>query len=107
VQQVKRQSLIEAARIFNGVDGAPRIIAVIPLAEDVHAKDIVLSFARNMNPDVDEKELKDCPDEGVWRLRLVMHIENYPFLLTLVPGQNDSDQVSNSFYYHMESYMPH
>lgn len=69
VQQAKRQSLIEATRIFNGVDGAPRIVAVIPLGEDVRPKDIVLTFARSVNPGMDEKEENECPDQGIWRIR--------------------------------------
>lgn len=33
-QSKKRESLISATRIFSGVDGAPRIVAVVPLCDD-------------------------------------------------------------------------
>ena len=38
IQVKKRQELVASTRIFNGVDGAPRIIAVIPLSADVDAR---------------------------------------------------------------------
>ncbi|KAG5735720.1 hypothetical protein E4T56_gene15081, partial [Termitomyces sp. T112] len=40
-QAKKRNALVSATRVFSGVDGAPRIIAVIPLCPDVDPKAIV------------------------------------------------------------------
>ena len=63
IQLAKRHALVEATRIFNGVDGAPRIVAVVPLTEDVTAKGIVKRFCEAL--DVDSTE---CPALGVWKM---------------------------------------
>ena len=57
---------MSATRIFSGVDGAPRIVAVIPLTPDVDAHSVATSFgdALGVQPD-------DCPESGIWRLRCV------------------------------------
>ncbi|KAJ7091936.1 ribosome biogenesis protein tsr1 [Mycena belliarum] len=63
-QTAKRNALISATRLFNGVDGAPRIVAVIPLTPDVSARGAVSALAEALDVPTD-----DCPDEGLWRLR--------------------------------------
>ncbi|KAF8740163.1 hypothetical protein AX14_008351 [Amanita brunnescens Koide BX004] len=63
-QAKKRQSLISATRIFNGVDGAPRIVAVIPLTPDVDARGAVASLADSLEIPAD-----GCPDVGIWKIR--------------------------------------
>jgi pre-rRNA-processing protein TSR1 len=65
-QSKKRQSLISATRIFNGVDGAPRIVAVIPLTPDVDARGAVASLADSLQIPAD-----DCPDLGIWKIKSV------------------------------------
>lgn len=67
VQVKKRNSLISATRIFNGVDGAPRIVAVIPLTEDVSTKSTVASLADSLNLSGSE-----CPEDGLWKMRCVV-----------------------------------
>ena len=64
IQIKKRNSLISATRIFNGVDGAPRIVAIIPLTEDVSTKSIVASLADSL--DISGTE---CPEDGLWKMR--------------------------------------
>lgn len=54
--------------MFNGVDGAPRIVTVIPLCSDVTAKELVMSIVGSLGPDV---ETKSCPELGIWRTRYV------------------------------------
>jgi pre-rRNA-processing protein TSR1 len=68
IQKAKRQGLIEATRIFNGVDGAPRIVAVVPLCADVSAREAVLRFAKCLDEGTTEVE-KGIPEEGVWLMR--------------------------------------
>ncbi|KAF8871255.1 ribosome biogenesis protein tsr1 [Gymnopilus junonius] len=63
-QLTKRNALISATRIFNGVDGAPRIVAVIPLTGDVSTKSTVRSLAASLDIPAD-----DCPEDGLWKLR--------------------------------------
>lgn len=48
-QLKKRTALVSATRIFNGVDGAPRIVAVIPLSEDVSPQTVVSSLAESLD----------------------------------------------------------
>lgn len=64
VQVRKRQALIAATRIFNGVDGAPRIVAVIPLCNDLRSRDAVEALARSLDIDC-----SSCPDAGLWRMK--------------------------------------
>ena len=64
IQLAKRHALIEATRIFNGVDGAPWIVAVVPLTEDVTAKGVVKRFCEALTVDATE-----CPELGIWKLR--------------------------------------
>ncbi|KAK2464166.1 hypothetical protein APHAL10511_003623 [Amanita phalloides] len=63
-QTNKRQSLISATRIFNGVEGAPRIVAVIPLTSDVSPRAVVASLSDSLQVPAD-----DCPDVGIWKMR--------------------------------------
>ncbi|PPQ98215.1 hypothetical protein CVT26_003467 [Gymnopilus dilepis] len=62
-QLAKRSALVSATRIFNGADGAPRIVAVIPLTEDVSTKSTVRSLAASLDVPAD-----DCPEDGLWRM---------------------------------------
>ncbi|KIM45379.1 hypothetical protein M413DRAFT_442049 [Hebeloma cylindrosporum] len=63
-QLLKRNAFVSATRIFNGVDGAPRIVAVIPLTEDVSPKLTVASLAESL-----DSTAEDCPEDGLWKLR--------------------------------------
>ncbi|KAJ7594449.1 ribosome biogenesis protein tsr1 [Mycena floridula] len=63
-QLAKRASLLSAGRIFNGVDGAPRIVAIIPLTSDVGAKTISFSLAEVLDLPTD-----DLPDIGIVKLK--------------------------------------
>lgn len=65
-QIIKRSAIISATRIFNGVNGAPRIVAVIPLTQDVETKIAVSSLAEALNVSAD-----DCPEDGLWKMRCV------------------------------------
>lgn len=60
----KRNSLISSTRIFNGVDGAPRIVAVIPLTGDVSTRNVIASLAESL-----ELLAEDCPEDGIWKMR--------------------------------------
>lgn len=66
VQAQKRQALVSATRIFNGADGAPRIVAIVPLTPDVDSRSVATSFAESL-----DAQTYDCPESGVWRLRCV------------------------------------
>ena len=55
--------------MFAGPDGAPRIVAVIPLAPDVDAH----AVARGLAGAVGVEEEDDAPEEGVWKIRYVLY----------------------------------
>jgi len=80
-QVKKRNSLISATRIFNGVDGAPRIVAVIPLTEDVSAKSTVASLA-----DCLDLSGSECPEDGLWNMRCADLRKFYWLLKVSVQG---------------------
>jgi pre-rRNA-processing protein TSR1 len=63
-QAKKRASIVSATRLFNGADGAPRIVAIIPLSEDVQAS----SAARAVAAALDVSP-EDCPQHGLWKIR--------------------------------------
>jgi pre-rRNA-processing protein TSR1 len=54
--------------MFNGVDGAPRIVAVVPLCSDTSARDMAKSLVGGVDADMDTT---NCPEFGVWRIRSV------------------------------------
>ncbi|KAJ6629509.1 ribosome biogenesis protein tsr1 [Mycena sp. CBHHK59/15] len=64
VQTLKRNALVSATRLFNGVDGAPRIVAVIPLTEDISTRDAVSALAESLDVPAD-----NCPEHGLWKMR--------------------------------------
>ncbi|KAJ7646804.1 ribosome biogenesis protein tsr1 [Roridomyces roridus] len=63
-QALKRNALVSATRLFSGVDGTPRIVAVIPLTEDVSARNAVSSLAESLDIALD-----DCPEHGLWKMK--------------------------------------
>ncbi|KAJ7267615.1 ribosome biogenesis protein tsr1 [Mycena haematopus] len=63
-QTLKRNALVSATRLFSGVDGTPRIVAVISLTEDVSTRSAVSSLAEALDVATD-----DCPDHGLWKMK--------------------------------------
>ncbi|PBK73585.1 ribosome biogenesis protein tsr1 [Armillaria solidipes] len=63
-QLKKRNALVSATRVFNGVDGAPRIVAVIPLSEDVNVHTIVSALAESLDVSTD-----GFVEGGLWKMR--------------------------------------
>ncbi|OCH93743.1 ribosome biogenesis protein tsr1 [Obba rivulosa] len=64
VQIKKRQSLVSATRIFSGVDGAPRIVSIVPLTDDVSPQTVASALAKALDGEMDESS-----SSGVWKLR--------------------------------------
>lgn len=62
----KRHELITSTRIFNGVNGTPRVVAVVPLSSDVSARAAVRALASALDVEFD-----DCPEVGQWRMKYV------------------------------------
>ncbi|KAI0032897.1 ribosome biogenesis protein tsr1 [Vararia minispora EC-137] len=63
-QAVKRHALVTATRVFGGADGAPRVVAIVPLTEDVDAHAVARAVAEAVGVD-DEA----APKRGLWRIR--------------------------------------
>ncbi|KAF8588003.1 ribosome biogenesis protein tsr1 [Ramaria rubella] len=72
----KRQALITSTRIFNGVDGAPRIVAVVPLCSDVYARDAAEALVQSLDMDIG-----DCPQNGLWRIKAERFKTSLQFIL--------------------------
>jgi len=64
IQIKKRQALVSATRVFTGVNGAPRIVAVIPLGPDISAQTVTVSIAESI-----DAAASDIPEFGIWKLR--------------------------------------
>ena len=67
-QAAKRSSLIASTRIFNGVDGAPRIVAVISLCEGIRTADAVRALATSVTEDVDGIG----ENSPIWKMKYVL-----------------------------------
>ena len=76
---------MSATRVFNGVDGAPRIVAVIPLTFDVSAKKVVNSLA-----EVLDLPSADCPEDGVWKMRCGSH-----FIRSEISKLTDTEPIAS------------
>lgn len=63
VQLQKRQAIISATRLFNGADGVPRIVAVVPLTPDVDTASVVAALQEPL--DISD----DVPSQGLYKLR--------------------------------------
>jgi pre-rRNA-processing protein TSR1 len=63
-QAQKRASIVSATRLFHGVDGAPRIVAVIPLTADVQPASAARAVAESLGVGAE-----DCPEHGMWKVR--------------------------------------
>ncbi len=63
-QIAKRNALVSASRIFSGVDGAPRIVVIIPLTEDVSAQVALSSLVQALDMSSD-----DYPKEGLHKIK--------------------------------------
>ena len=65
IQLQKRQSLLSSVSIFGSVDGAPRIVAVIPLCEDIDSRSAVSALCTSLGlPD-------DTGQESVRKIQFV------------------------------------
>ncbi|KAI0779469.1 ribosome biogenesis protein tsr1 [Fomes fomentarius] len=60
----KRHSLVSATRIFSGTDGAPRIVAIVPLTDDVKTRDVSARLAQAI-----DGTLEEDPSSGLQKLR--------------------------------------
>ncbi|KAI7546751.1 putative pre-rRNA processing protein Tsr1, partial [Hortaea werneckii] len=65
VRQNKLGERREEASVFQGKDGAPRIVAVIPLCADVKSNEVIM----RMNGSVDVEEERPS-NEGPWRVEI-------------------------------------
>ncbi|KAG0701278.1 ribosome biogenesis protein tsr1 [Suillus ampliporus] len=54
-QAAKRASLVAATRIFNGTDGAPRIVAIIALSEDIDTRACIKALGKSIDEEIHEK----------------------------------------------------
>ena len=95
IQLRKRQSLLSAISIFGGVDGAPRIVAVIPLCEDVDSHSVVSVLSTSLGlPD------NIIGQESITKIKFVgspfFLVVFYPQLASY-QGWNDLKRPFNSF----------
>ena len=54
IQEQKRQAHVSATRVFSGADGAPRIVAIVPLCGDVDARQVAQGLCEAANGSADE-----------------------------------------------------
>ena len=65
IQLQKRQSLLASIRIFGGVDGAPRVVAVVPLCEDVSSRSAISALSNSLALPA------QMDQEPVWKVKFV------------------------------------
>lgn len=76
IQAAKRASAVAATRIFNGVEGAPRIVAVVPLCKDVRAETAVRALATACGEEVEGLD----ENEKLWRMKAHRFKTSFMFL---------------------------
>ena len=79
IRQIKHQQNIKSSSVFAGQNGAPRVIAVVPLCEDLDA----VAAIQKLNQAVDAESL--WPPEGHMRIRVDRFKQN----LVYVPVRRD------------------
>jgi hypothetical protein len=79
LQLQKRQSLLSAVRIFGGADGAPRVVAVVPLCQDVTSRAAVSALAKSLELPT------QTDDECVWKIKFVRPFIFFLCLLLVFP----------------------
>ncbi|KAL8685203.1 MAG: hypothetical protein Q9224_005914, partial [Gallowayella concinna] len=52
IRQIKHKNTVRSTNVFAGHDGAPRIVAVIPLCEDCDADAAIQKLNQSMGPDI-------------------------------------------------------
>ncbi|KAG9051122.1 hypothetical protein FS837_011968 [Tulasnella sp. UAMH 9824] len=75
-QANKRHELVASLKLFGGADGAPRIVAVVPLCPDVSASETVKAMVDSYDGDAES-----APDVGIWRTRADRFKANLQFVL--------------------------
>lgn len=75
-QATKRASLVAATRIFNGTDGAPRIVAIIPLSEDIDTRACIQALGRC----VDEEIHGINENTNIWTMKISRFKTSLQFL---------------------------
>jgi pre-rRNA-processing protein TSR1 len=71
-----------ATSIFAGKDGAPRIIAVVPLCGDVNGKEVVRTLNEAVDVNVNESSMEDGTTRRV-------HIERFKQNVSYIVAQRD------------------
>ena len=104
IQLQKRQSLLSAVRIFGGVDGAPRIVAVVPLCEDVTSRAAASALVQSLEIPT------QTDDECVWKVKFVKPIFAFCAsslsLFCFSEGWNGLKRPYSLFNWLTETYMP-
>ncbi|KAL8736430.1 MAG: hypothetical protein Q9166_000222 [cf. Caloplaca sp. 2 TL-2023] len=64
IRQTKHKENVKSTSVFAGYDGAPRVVAVLPLCEDCDASSAIRRLNQSIGPDT------DMPIEGPIRVRV-------------------------------------
>lgn len=97
IQLQKRQSLLSAVRIFGGVEGAPRVVAVVPLCEGVTSRDVVSELSRSLELPTQTQTDQEC----IWKIKFVGPLFHFYVsslsLCRFSEGWNGLGHLCNSF----------
>ncbi|KAK3713773.1 ribosome biogenesis protein tsr1 [Vermiconidia calcicola] len=83
-KQIRTNKSVERAKeesVFNGRDGAPRIVAIVPLCEDVKGSEVV----KQLNSSVDVEEEAPLVDATPWRVEIPRFKQKVQYL---TPGRD-------------------
>ncbi|PQE07263.1 hypothetical protein CJF31_00004963 [Rutstroemia sp. NJR-2017a BVV2] len=75
-QQLKHKEHLRDLNVFHGKDGAPRIVALVPLCDDVNAAEAVRSLTGSVDTTV------DVPEEGVVRADIDRFKQKIQYIIT-------------------------
>ncbi|KAL8938682.1 MAG: hypothetical protein Q9216_003773, partial [Gyalolechia sp. 2 TL-2023] len=86
LRQIKHQENAKATSVFAGHNGAPRIVAVVPLCDDCDAIRAIRKLNQSVGSDV------ELPAEGPWRVR----VERFSQSLMYLPVEMDLIAAMNA-----------
>ncbi|TIB81263.1 DUF663-domain-containing protein [Wallemia mellicola] len=85
LQKQKRDGLLEGKRLFEGRFGAPRIVLVLPLTEDIDGLNTVKQLLKSVG---EESSALEYQGFGIYRCRISRFNQQFQFIVPTFPDNN-------------------
>lgn len=85
LQKQKRDGLLEGKRLFEGRFGAPRIVLVLPLTEDIDGLNTVKQLLKSVG---EESSALEYQGFGIYRCKISRFNQQFQFIVPTFPDNN-------------------